>query len=187
MRSTDPVRSEIADQIRVSASWGIALGIILIVLGIVALARPFYATIASTFVFGWLFIFAGIAKIVYSFISRGEGRVIWKLLLGLLYLGAGIYVISNPAIGVAALTLALGITIFAQGVIEVIMAFQLKPAKGWVWVLIGGVAGVILGILIWSQFPSTAVWVLGFWVGIHLLLSGVWILTLSSAMRSALR
>lgn len=187
MRSTDPVRSEMADQVRATAGWGVALGIVLIVLGLVALARPFYATIASTLVFGWLFIFAGVAKIVYSFTSRGSGKLIWKLLLGVLYLAAGIYVVSNPAIGVAALTLALGITIFAQGVIEVILAFQLKPGQGWGWVLAGGIAGVILGILIWSQFPSTAVWVLGFWVGIHLLISGVWILAISSATRSALR
>ncbi|MDZ8262173.1 DUF308 domain-containing protein [Nostoc sp. ChiQUE01b] len=71
----------------------------MIVLGIVAIVFPFVATITSTFVFGWIFIFAGIAQIVYAFQSKGAGRVAWKLILGLLYLLAGILVVTNPLQG----------------------------------------------------------------------------------------
>ncbi|MDX2240881.1 MAG: DUF308 domain-containing protein [Leptolyngbyaceae cyanobacterium bins.302] len=174
-------------QVRKGAGWGIAIGMILLVLGIVAIARPLYATIASAIVFGWLFVIAGVLQIVYALRSQDIGKLIWKLLLGILYLGAGIYIIGTPAMGAITLTLVLGISIFAQGVIEVVLAFQLRPASGWKWVLLGGIAGIILGIFIWSQFPNSAEWLVGLWVGIHFLLNGIWILVLSSTVRSTLR
>lgn len=157
------------------------------ILGLVAIARPLYATIASTLVFGWLFIVAGIIQIIYAFRSQGIGQLIWKLLLGIIYLVAGIYVVGNPGTGALALTLVLGITIFAQGVIEVILAFQMRPAPNWGLVMFGGIVGIILGIFIWSRFPYSADWLIGLWVGLHLLFTGIWILFLSSAMRLALR
>jgi uncharacterized membrane protein HdeD (DUF308 family) len=187
MRYTDPVNSELEAQVQTNTGWGIAIGIILMILGVVAIARPLYATIASTLVFGWLFIVAGIVQIIYAFRSQGIGQTIWKLLLGIIYLVAGIYIVANPAMGALALTLALGVTIFAQGVIEVILAFQLRPSPSWGWVLFGGIVGIILGIFIWSRFPNSADWLIGLWVGLHLLISGIWITFLSSTLRSALR
>lgn len=96
----------------ISSGWLNGIAILMIVLGIIALAFPFFATIVSTLFFGWIFIFAGIAQIVYAFKSRGAGQVAWKLILGILYLLAGIIVVSNPLEGVLAFTLVLGITIF---------------------------------------------------------------------------
>ncbi|UBF30304.1 DUF308 domain-containing protein (plasmid) [Kovacikia minuta CCNUW1] len=183
----DPVGSELAKQVRAGFGWGVALGIIMMVLGIIAIARPLYITIASALVFGWLFIIAGVIQTFYALRSQGVGQLAWKLLLGILYLIAGLSVVNSPATGAAALTLVLGITIFAHGVIEVILAFQMRPAPNWGWMLLGGIAGIILGIFIWSSFPSSADWIIGLWVGIHLLLNGLWILLLSSAVRAALR
>jgi uncharacterized membrane protein HdeD (DUF308 family) len=187
MRFTDPANAELNQQVRASAGWGIAIGIILLVLGFIAIARPLYATIASTWVFGWLFIAAGAAQIVYAFRSYGVGQLIWKVLLGLLYLIAGIYIVSNPISGATALTLALGITIFAQGVIQVILAFQMRSSSSWWAVLVSGIVAVILGIFIWSRFPYSADWLIGLWVGIHLLFSGASILVISSTIRVVLR
>ena len=88
MKTTDP---EVGDREQTGGSGtSIVVGVILVILGLIAIARPLYATIAATLVFGWLFIFAGIAQIVYAFRSRGAGQLVWKLLLGVLYLGAGI-------------------------------------------------------------------------------------------------
>lgn len=182
MKVTDP---EVRDRERTGGSGtGIVIGVILALLGLIAIARPVYATIASTLVFGWLFIFAGIAQIFYAFKSRLAGQVIWKLLLGLLYLGAGIIVVSNVFSGAIALTLILGITIFVQGAIQVILAFNIRPARSWVWVLVSGILGIILGIFIWSQWPFNADWLIGLWVGINLLFDGIWMISLSSASRS---
>ena len=182
MRATDP---EVRDRERTGGSGiGIVLGVLLVILGLIAIARPLYATIASTVVFGWLFIFAGIAQIVYAFRSHGVGQIIWKLVLGVLYLGAGIVVLSNVLGGAIALTLILGITIFVEGVIQVILAFEIRPARNWGWVLLGGILGIILGIFIWSEWPFNAIWLLGLWVGINLLSDGIWMITITSAPRS---
>lgn len=183
MKATDP---EVRDRERTGGSGiDIVIGVLLVILGLIAIARPIYATIASTLVFGWLFVFAGITQIVYAFGSRGAGQLVWKLLLGVLYLGAGIVVLSNVFSGAIALTLILGITIFVQGALQVILAFGIRPARNWGWVLFSGILGIILGILIWSEWPFNAAWLLGLWVGISLLFNGIWMITLSSLPRSA--
>ena len=177
MKATDDVR----DRERSGGSGiGIVIGVLLVIFGLFAIARPVFATIASTLVFGWLFILAGIVQLAYAFVSRGVGQFIWKILLGLLYLGAGIVVLSNVLSGAIALTLILGITLFVQGVIQVILAFGMRPARNWGFVLFSGIIEIILGIFIWSEWPFNADWLLGLWVGIGLLLNGLWIITLAS-------
>lgn len=182
MRTTDP---EVRERERTGGSGiGIIVGVLLVILGLVAIARPVYATIASTIAFGWVFIFAGIVQFIYAFGSRGAGQFIWKLLLSILYFVAGIVVLSNIFEGAIALTLVLGITIFAQGVFQVILAFGMRPARNWGWVLFSGILGVILGILIWSEWPFNADWVLGLLIGISFLVNGIWMITLSSLPRA---
>lgn len=180
MRVTEP---EVREQTGGSGT-GIVVGAALVILGLVSIARPVYATIASTLVFGSMFIFAGIVQLVYGFGSRGAGQLVWKLLLGTLYLVAGIVVLSNVLEGALALTLILGITIFVQGVLQVILAFGIRPARNWGWVLFSGILGIILGIFIWSEWPFNAIWLIGLWVGISLLFNGIWMITLSSLSRS---
>ncbi|MEM8502268.1 MAG: DUF308 domain-containing protein [Cyanobacteria bacterium P01_D01_bin.1] len=121
-RETGGITKEQEARSEISAI-GTVMGIVLIVLGIIAIAQPLFATIASTLIFGWLFIVAGIAQVVYSFSSGNLGQYLWKLLLGIIYLGSGILIITNLMSGALAITLVLGITIFAQGIIQVISAF----------------------------------------------------------------
>ena len=97
MRVTDP---EISDRAQVKPGWGIAIGILVIILGVIAIARPFFASIASALVFGWVFILAGIVQIVHAFQSRRDGHITWKLIIGILYLLAGILIVANPFQGV---------------------------------------------------------------------------------------
>lgn len=183
MRVTDPVTREQP----INSGLLTAIAVFTIVLGIIAIVFPFLATIASTLVFGWVFVVAGIAQIVYAFQSKRAGQVVWKLILGLLYLIAGIIVLVNPLQGALALTLVLGITIFVQGIIQVLMAFQLRRVSpNWGWILVSGIAGIILGIFIWSEFPFNAVWLIGTWIGIDLLFDGVWMLTLHSGQHRPL-
>ena len=177
MRATD---SESNEQ-NINSGWLIALGVLTIGLGVVTIAYPFFVTVVSTFAFGWVFIIAGIAQIVYAFQSKGAGQIFWKLMLGLLYLLAGIFVLTNPIAGSLSITLVIGATIFVQGIIQTVMAFQLRRSSpNWGWMLASGIAGIILGILIGSNIPATAPWLLGTLVGINLLFDGVWMLTLPS-------
>jgi uncharacterized membrane protein HdeD (DUF308 family) len=165
----------------INSGWLIALAVLTIVLGMVTIAYPLFATIVSTLVFGWVFVIAGITQIVYAFQSKGAGQIFGKLILGLLYLLAGIFVLANPLVGSLSLTVVIGVTIFVQGIIQTSMAFQLRRSSpNWGWMLASGIAGIILGILIGSNIPATAPWLLGTLVGINLLFDGVWMLTLPS-------
>lgn len=171
-------RSEVATS--EGSALGIGIGIGLIILGLIAIARPAFATIASTVLFGWLFIIAGIAQIIYAFGGRNVSALVWKLLLGILYLGAGFVILRNILSGAIALTFILGATIFLQGVVRVISAFAVKPAKRWDALLFSGILGIILGIFIWSEWPFNVGWLLGVWVGVSLLSDGIWMIALSS-------
>lgn len=183
MRVTDPETSVQG----VSSRWLTTIAVLMLVLGFVAIAFPFFASVASTLAFGWVFIIAGIAQIVYAVQSKGAGQIVWKLILGLLYLLAGILVLANPLEGVLAFTLVLGVTIFVQGVIQVSIAFQMRRVSpNWGWMLVSGIIGIILGIFIWSNFPSSATWLLGTLIGINLLFDGAWMLTLHSGQRRTL-
>ncbi len=174
-------------QIRQGTSWGIAVGILLIILGIVGIALPFATAIALSLLFGWLFILGGVAQLVYAVLSRRAGAFIWKLLLGLFYLLGGIFVLFSPGIAALTLSLILAISILGQSVIQVITAFQMRPEQGWSWVLFSGITGIILGILIFAQGPASAVWLLGIWFGLNLFSDGIGVVMASSLIRSALK
>jgi len=167
------------DEQVIGSGWMTAIAIVMIVLGIIAIVFPFFATITSTVLFGFLFILAGISQIAYAFQSRGAGQFVWKIILGLLYLLSGIFVMLNPREGAIAFTIVLGITIFLQGMIQVSLAFQMRWISfNWGWMLTSGLMGIIFGIFIWSSSPLRAVWFIGTLIGINLLFDGIWMLTL---------
>ena len=169
------------DEQVISSGWVKAIAIVMIVLGIIAIAFPFFTAIASTVLFGWIFIFAGIAQIAYAFQSRGTGKIVWKMILGFLYLLSGIFVMVNPLEGAVAFTIVLGVTIFLQGAIQVSLAFQMRwLSPNWGWMLVSGLMGIIFGIFVWSASPLSAVWLIGTLIGLNLLFDGVWMLTLHS-------
>ena len=93
------------DEEVISSGWMTAIAIVMIVLGLIAIAFPFFTAIASTVLFGWIFIFAGIAQIAYAFQSRDAGKIVWKMILGFLYLLSGIFVMVNPLEGAVVLQL----------------------------------------------------------------------------------
>jgi uncharacterized membrane protein HdeD (DUF308 family) len=175
------MKSETAGQVVDFSRLATIIAVLMIGLGFIAIIFPFFATIATTLTFGWIFIFAGIAQIVYAFQSRGAGQVVWKLILGFLYFVSGIFVMMNPLEGAFAFTLVLGITIFVQGVIQVSLAFQMRRiSPNWGWMLVSGIIGIIFGIFVWSTSPLSAAWLIGILIGTNLLFDGMWMLTLHS-------
>ena len=169
------------DEQVIGSGWITAIAVVTIVLGVIAIAFPFFATIASTVLFGWVFIFAGIAQIAYAFQSRGAGKIVWKMILGFLYLFSGVFVTIDPLEGAFAFTIVLGITIFLQGMIQVSLALQMRwLSNNWGWMLASGLMGIIFGIFVWSSTPLSAVWLVGTLIGINLLFDGIWMLTLHS-------
>lgn len=177
------MNTEMMNEVRKNSRWFTALGILMIVLGIAAIVEPFIATIAITRVLSWTFLIAGIVRTVHAFQSRRHRGFWLKLLVGILYIIAGISLLSNVFGAALTLTLAFGSIILAQGILEVIAAFQMRPQSNWGWMLYSGIIAIILGILILYRWPFDAIWLLGLYAGISFLFTGAWMLSLSWAIR----
>jgi uncharacterized membrane protein HdeD (DUF308 family) len=128
----------------------------------------------------------GAAKLVYAFKTREEGGFIWKLLLSILYTATGVMLFVNPLTGVLTLTLLLGSFLVMEGVFELILAFRLRPQQNWTWALGNGIITLVLGAMIWFQWPFNAPWLIGTLVGVSVLFTGVSRVMLSLKARSAL-
>lgn len=152
--------------------WFLALGIVLILAGLVAIAFPFLSSLAATVVFGWLFLIGGAALIVHAFWAPGWKGFLWELLIGLLYVAAGVYLAFVPVAGLLTLTVVIAALFIAEGIFELIMAFRVRPHEGWIWLLLSGIAALAVGAIIAAGLPESAVWALGLLVGINLLFSG---------------
>ena len=169
-----------------SVGWSIALSILMLLVGILAIVIPPAAGIAVLIVVAWLLMFSGAAHLVFAWHTRSTGGFIWELLLGLLYIFVGVYAWLHPIAGLASLTLVLAVYLFIEGILEFVLSFRLRPMPGANWLLVDGVVTLILAILIWRSWPSSSEWVIGTLVGISMIFSGTSRLALSLAARSAL-
>ena len=161
----------------------LVLSIALIVFGILAIALPMVSSIGVVTVIGWLVIFAGTTQFIYAFQSTGVGPFLWKMLVALIYIVAGGSLIARPAAGVAGFTLVLGVLLFAEGVLDVIAYFVTRSNGHSLWVLVDGIITLLLGVMIWSQWPSSAAWVIGTFVGISMVMTGSTRLMMTLAFR----
>jgi uncharacterized membrane protein HdeD (DUF308 family) len=163
--------------------WFVGLGALMVVLGLIAIAAPAVATLAVGIMVGWLLMIGGIAQIVQAF---GSGR--WRgfflhLLGGVLYLAVGALIVFDPLGGAIALTILFAAFLVVQGVFQIIFAWQLRPLRTWGWAMVNGILSLVLGVLIWMEWPSSALWVLGLLVGIHLVFSGWALIMIGFAVR----
>jgi uncharacterized membrane protein HdeD (DUF308 family) len=170
-----------------SANWSIALSILLIVVGFFAILHPGVSGLGMTLFIGWLLIVSGFFHLIFAWKVHTAGRIIWEILVGIVYLWAGIYLIRHPLQGLVTLTLVLAFYLFIEGIFELILAFRLKPIPGWGWTLFDGIITIILGFMIWRTWPSSTVWAIGTLVGISMLFSGFSRLMLSMAAKRILR
>jgi uncharacterized membrane protein HdeD (DUF308 family) len=109
--------------------------------------------------------------------------LIWKLLVGLAYLFFGAYLIMHPVLGVVTLTLVLASLFLIEGILDIILFFQMRSVRGSSWVLVDGIITLLLGLMIYLQWPSSAVWAIGILVGMSMIISGVTRVMLSLAVR----
>ena len=167
-----------------SPGWSIFLGILLVLAGLLAIVVPFFAGVAASVFFGWLVLFGGVAHLVYAWSERGAGAILWQVLIGIVYVIAGLYMLVLPVAGVVALTLVLAFYIAAEGVFELVIFSLLRRLRGAVWFLVDGLVSLLLASLILFHWPSSSLWAVGTLVGISLLFSGIARLTLPMGLRS---
>lgn len=154
--------------------WSITLGTLLIVLGVVAIISPVFATATLIRLMGWLLIIAAIEQAVYAFQNREEGGNFWKILLAVVYGVVACMLLLRPASGAATATVIIAVLFLLDGITEIGLGWRLPQhalAKGWL--LAGGAMSLIFGGIILYRFPVSAMWTIGLLVGVRLVVKGI--------------
>src|SRR5262245_20489743 len=161
------------------ATWSIVLSVLIMIAGFFAIALPYISGIALTLVVGWMLIFSGVLHIAFAFRSGRAGAAVWQVLLGIVYGCIGVYILMHPVAGLAGLTFAIAVYLFAEAVLELVLAFQLRPLPGSGWLIFDSIVTFILAVMIWSSWPSSSAWAPGVLIGVSMLFSGLTRLMLS--------
>jgi uncharacterized membrane protein HdeD (DUF308 family) len=162
--------------LRAKWGWIVALGVVYVIAGFVALGSVVMATVASVIVVGAMMIVAGITEIIGAFQLKSWGKFLIWALLGVLYVIAGFLTFENPLFAAVLLTLFLGASLIASGVVRLFLAFSMKRESPWVWVALSAVITLLLGVLILARWPVNSVYILGVFLGIDLIFAGAgWI------------
>jgi len=171
--------------VRSASTLSILWGVSLIILGMLAVGSPFIAAVAVNVFIAWLIVLAGVVHLTVAFHTREAGSLIWRLLVGLAYVFFGVYLIAHPALGVVSLTLVLASLFLVEGILNMVSYFRIRSLRGSSWVLIDGIVTLLLGLMIYAQWPSSSAWAIGTLVGVSMILSGVTRVMLSLAVRKA--
>ncbi len=171
------------DGIKESAGSAIGIGIVLLIVGVLALAAPLVTGLSITLLIGILMTIGGVAQCILAFKVGAFGRGVLVFLMGVLMVVVGVYMVNQPAAALASMTLFLAAYFIVTGIVELFAAFGVRPAEGWGWMLVNAVVTLLLGLMIWRQFPLSGVWALGTLFGIKLLFSGSLLLGLGMAVR----
>jgi uncharacterized membrane protein HdeD (DUF308 family) len=166
-----------------ATTWSIVLSVLMIAAGVLAVCVPVIAGVAVTALVGWLLVFSGVLHLAFAWRAGRAGAVLWEVLLGIVYGGIGFYLLASPVAGLASLTLAIAFYLLIEGVLEFVLSFQLRPAPGTGWLMVDGIITLVLAVMIWTTWPSNALWVVGTLVGISMFFSGITRLMLSMAVR----
>lgn len=155
--------------------WGlpIALGVVLIILGCLAMSFAFATSLATVYVFGIFFLIGGVMEIVGAIVARPWRSSVLHLLAGVLYVVVGVLVVAHPFQAMVGVTLVLAVFFLVGGLMRMVFAVsELFP--NWGWVFLNGVITLLLGIFIWRRWPWDSFWVIGVFMGVELLFSGWW-------------
>ena len=161
-------------------------GIVLVILGVAAIALPPIAGLATTVVLGWLFLIGGIVGLVATFNQRNAPGFWWALISAAVAVLAGGILLANPAAGVATLTYVLIAFFLIDGVLIIVLAFEHRRELSgrWEWMMLGGVMDLILAAIIIMGLPGTLAWALGLLVGIDLVFGGMSLIAMALSAKN---
>jgi len=185
----DDMRRSIEGTMR--AYWALFLtqGIIMIILGALAVIWPQISTIAIDIYIGWMFLLSGIVGLATMFLAPNASAFLWSLLTAALSLAVGVMLLWHPVEGTVSLTLVLIAFFVAEGIFQIAAAIRYREAfpDSWLWMLMSGIADLILAWLVISGWPGTATWALGLIAGVNLMTSGLAITMAAMAGRSLVK
>jgi uncharacterized membrane protein HdeD (DUF308 family) len=161
-------------------------GIVLLVLGALAILLPMFATIAATIILGWLFLISGILGLVVTFGARGAPGFWWSLLSAVLATAAGLVLLVMPLSGALSITLVMIAFFIVEGVATIMYALEHRRELSgrWEWMLVSGVIDLILAAIILMGYPGTAAWALGLLLGINMIFGGSALVAMALHARS---
>ena len=163
--------------------WFVVLGGVLVALGIIALGSVVIASLAAALAIGTLLLLAGVAEVIGAFWCRGWSGFFLELLSGVLSIVVGLLFLRAPLNALAALTLLIACFLMVGGIFKIVAALSYRFAA-WGWSLASGIIDLILGVMIWQEWPASALWVIGLFVGINLLFRGINWIALGLALRA---
>jgi len=172
--------------IRENWKWFVFQGIVMLILGCLAVAEPVIASVAVDIYVGWLFMFSGLLGLVAMFSARDASAFFWMLLTAALSLAVGIMLIWKPAEGTVSLTLVLTAFFIAEGAFQIAATLSYRDVmpNSWGWLLASGLTDLLLAGLIIYSWPASASWTLGLLVGINLITTGLAIVMTSMEVRN---
>ena len=175
-RPGQPYASGVSEE-HLTHRWATALGILLIVAGLLAIVFPLIASLTTAIFVGWLLIIAGIGQLAHALSAREWGGSLWYALVGVVLVVGGGLIVFDPLAGTVTLTVVLAAVFLVEGVIEIVAALSMRPVPNWGWHLASGIAALIAGAMIALQLPFSALWAIGFITGINFIFSGAAFLT----------
>jgi len=187
MSTGSPLSSNVAHELHAIRShwWAfLAMGLALVILGSVCIAAPWMASVTSVVVFGFMLLAAGITQVVSSFWAGKWSGMLLHLLIGILYMVVGFMIIDAPVENTLLLTKLIAIFLIVTGIFDIVAALAHR-FHSWGWVLLNGCVTLLLGLLINKQWPSSALWVIGLFVGIELIFNGWGWIMLSLGLKAS--
>ena len=162
-------------------------GIVLVVLGALAILVPPLATLAATILFGWLLLISGVVGLITTFMARGAPGFGWSLLSAVVGIAAGVLLLLWPANGAFSLTILMIAFFLIEGIATIMFALDHRRqlTGRWGWMLTSGIIDIILAAIVFVGLPGTAFWALGLLLGINLIFGGTALIFMALGARSA--
>jgi len=184
MNVNDPetIQQRVEHTISEHKNWYIFQSIVFMIAGILAIFLPSVTAVGFELLIGALLLVSGGVQMIASFRSRVHW---WALISGAASVAVGLLMLFNPMAGTIALATVLAIFLAIEGVTEVFLAFQFKPAKNWGWLLFSGAITLLLSVLLFAGWPGATVFFLGIIIGINLLLYGIALFALTRQVKRA--
>lgn len=171
------------ESLRKQWKWFLLMGILMIVLGFFAIGAATTVTVVSVILLGSLLLIGGLVQIFYAFWARQWSGFFFSLLAGILYTVTGTLLIVHPTAGALSLTLLLAAFYIIGGIFRIVGSLMMRYEM-WGWSLLSGIVKLILGVLIWTGWPATGLWIFGLFIGIDLIFYGwFWVLLALSAKK----
>ena len=166
-----------------STSYLMWTGIALIVFGAIAIAAPALMGTAVVMVIGAILLVTGVVEFIHGFREPKWSSKLLTLVLGVITIVCGISVLAHPVVGMAVLALILAILFAIEGIWKIIASFSFRPASGWLAMLFSGIIALLLGFLIWKQWPLSGLWAVGILIGVDLLVTGCSMVALAMTVK----